>query len=384
MKYFPLLWAGLWRRRSRTALNLLSILFAFALFGVLQGFSSLLANTGKEFKGNRLMVLSRTGGFQGNLPLADLPQIEQVPGVVTVTYRNLFVGTYQHSTDNVLGFGIDPSHFFIAATEYKVTPQAIADLEAARRNMLADARLMEKYHWKIGDRISLNNANDTTSGDGAGNWAFDLVGSFTMDTSANSPAFLFNNDYYDQARVLGKGTVGWFDVVTTDASLAYPVSHRIDAIFANSPDQTETKPLYEFVQESIKQVGDIDYIIHAILSVVFFVLLASVGSVMMRAIRERTPELAVLKTIGFTDGMVAALLYGENLLLALTGAVSGIAASTMLLPVMAKLLQTNLAALPLAVPAEALALAVIFALAVGFVPARQASRLSIVDALGGH
>ena len=384
MKFFPLLWAGLWRRKGRTALNLLSILFAFALFGVLQGFSGLLSDSGKQFKGNRLMVVSLAGGFSGMLPIADLQQIEQVPGVVTVSYRNLFVGTYQHSTDIVTGFGIDPAHFFTTATEYKATAQAISDLSSGRRNMLADTRLMQKYHWKIGNRISLNNANDTTSGDGNGNWAFDLVGSFTTTISASSEVFLFNNDYYDQARVLGKGTVAFFDVVTTNASQALPVSHRIDAMFANSADQTETKPLYQFVQEEIKQVGDIDYIIHAVLSVVFLVLLASIGSVMMRAIRERIPELAVLKTLGFTDRMVAALLYCENLILALSGAVLGIAASTVLLPLMAKLLQTTLAGLPWQVPCEAAVLAVLFALAVGFLPVRQAARLSIVDALSGR
>jgi len=385
MKFFPLVWSGLWRRKGRTTLNLLSILVAFTLFGVLQGMASLFGGAGSDLRADRLVVLNRATGFGGALPISYFDRIQRVPHVTSVNYRNLFIGIYQHPPQFAVGFGVDPQRMFATATEFRATSQAIADLVSTRQGMLASVQLMQKYGWKIGDRVTLKSPLDPTSGDGAGNWRFDIVGSFAVvDNAPGQGPFVFNNDYYDQGRVLNKGTVGSFDVRIDDAHLATAVSSAIDALFANSPAETLTQPFSAAVQNSLKQLGDIDYIVHAILGVVFFALLVSVGSVMMRGVRDRVPELAVLKTIGFTDRAVATMLIGETLLLALGGAALGLLVARALMPVILKSLNSGYHGLPTGVVWEAGILAVLFALAVGAWPARRAARLEIIDAIAGN
>jgi len=385
VKFFPLMWAGLWRKKGRTALNLVSILVAFCLFGVLQGMSALFYGAGSSLRADRLVVLSREGGFGGALPISYLDRIERVPHVVAANYRSVFFGIYQHPPQFATGFAVDPHRFFATATEYVATPQAIADLIGERDGMLASVKLMQKYGWKIGDRIPLKHPGDPTSGDGAGNWSFVLVGSF--DTPDNAPGqgpFVFNYDYFNQGRTQNKGTISSVDVRVDDPSQAAAVCSAIDALFDNSPAETLTQPFSAAVQTSLTQAGDLDYIIHAVLAVVFNALLVSVGSVMMRGMRDRTPELAVLKTIGFTDRAVALMLIAENLLLSLVGAGLGLGAARALLPVVIKSLSLNYSGMPSVVIWEACVLAVLFALAVGVLPARRAARLEIVDAIGGH
>jgi len=379
MKFFPLVWAGLWRRRGRTALNLVSILAAFTLFATLQGISTLLSAGSMGLQANRLLVLSAD---QGLLPIAYRDQILQVSGVISVDFRNYFRGEYQKPTQIAEGYAINPKNFFQTSTEYQVTGKAIANLLADRQGMLADVRLMRKYNWKLGDRIVLKSFFDPTSGDGAGNWAFDVIGSLTIKNSPPYEPFLFNNDYFDKGSSFNKGTVASFDVTIDDAGKAAEVSQTIDALFANSPAATHTQSLYDYVQDQMKKLGDINYVIHAVLGAVFFTLLFSIGSVMMRAIQERMPELAVLKTIGFSDRRIASLLFTENLLLIFSGVILALIAASLVLPLVAKRLNTSFAGLPGIVALEAFAIAVLFALLIGLWPVRRAVRTEIVDSLG--
>lgn len=381
MKFFPLVWAGLWRRKGRTALNLVSILAAFTLFATLQGISTLLTAGGKDLKGNRLLVLSQDPGV---LPMAYRDQILQVPGVVAVDFRNYFKGTYQTPSQSVDGIAVDPKNFFQTSTEFHVTSKQIADLTALRRGVLVDVRVMQKFHWKIGDQIMLKSVYDPTSGDGAGNWAFDIIGSFRSENGVSFDPFVFNNEYFNQGSNFNKGTAVSFDVIITDAGKAAEISQTIDAMFANSSAPTRTQSLHAYVQDQIKKLGDINYIIHAVLGAVFFTLLFSIGSVMMRAIQDRTPELAVLKTIGFNNRTVALLLYAENLLLILTGVILALMAASLLLPLVAERLNTSFTGLPGIVVLEAFAIAVIFALLIGLWPVRRAMRIEIVDAISGR
>ena len=379
MKFFPLVWAGLWRRRGRTALNLVSILAAFTLFATLQGISTLLSAGSMGLQANRLLVLSAD---QGLLPIAYRDQILQVSGVISVDFRNYFRGEYQKPTQIAEGYAINPKNFFQTSTEYQVTGKAIANPLADRQGMLADVRLMRKYNWKLGDRIVLKSFFDPTSGDGAGNWAFDVIGSLTIKNSPPYEPFLFNNDYFDKGSSFNKGTVASFDVTIDDAGKAAEVSQTIDALFANSPAATHTQSLYDYVQDQMKKLGDINYVIHAVLGAVFFTLLFSIGSVMMRAIQERMPELAVLKTIGFSDRRIASLLFTENLLLIFSGVILALIAASLVLPLVAKRLNTSFAGLPGIVALEAFAIAVLFALLIGLWPVRRAVRTEIVDSLG--
>lgn len=186
MKFFLLIWAGLWRKKGPTALNLLSIFAAFTLFGTLQGISTLLSSAGNTLKGNRLLVLNQESGM---LPTAYRDQILLVPGVVSVDFRNNFNGIYQKPSQAVDGIVVDSKYFFQTSTEFHVTSKQIADLTALRRGILVDVGVMQKYNWKIGDQIMLKCVYDPTTGDGAGNWVFDIIGSYKSDGSVALEAF---------------------------------------------------------------------------------------------------------------------------------------------------------------------------------------------------
>src|SRR5882757_8306690 len=156
-----------------------------------------------------------------------------------------------------------------------------------------------KYGWKVGDRIPLTSV--TLKRDGSGSWVFDVVGTFTPH-EVNGGSFIVGNyTYLDESRMTNKGTVRNFYVATSDPRSAAAVSEAIDRTFANAPSETNTASLRESAQQAMQRIGDLNFMVRAILTPVFAALLFSIGTLLLQGIRERTPELAVLKTLGFTD-----------------------------------------------------------------------------------
>jgi putative ABC transport system permease protein len=192
-------------------------------------------------------------------------------------------------------------------------------------------------------------------------------------------SFLFHYELFDEGRSFGKGNVGWYEERVTDPSQAAVVANRIDALFTNSSDETKTQPAKDFALAFIKQLGDIGFVLRAILGAVFFTLLFLTGNTMMQSVRERVSELAVLKTLGFGDATVLGLVIAESLLLCVTAALLGLALSFAALPVVKMGLQgvdlSPKALLP------GIGVAVLLAFIVGLPPGLRAMRLTIVDAL---
>src|SRR6202035_154761 len=214
-------------------------------------------------------------------------------------------------------------------------------------------------------------------------WTFDIVGSFDAkdptQASAQSSTFLFHYELFDEGRSFGKGDVGWFEERVADPAQSVAISNRIDALFANSSDETKTQPAKEFSMAFIKQFGDIGFVLRAILGAVFFTLLFLTGNTMMQSVRERIPELAVLKTLGFGDGLVLELVLAESLLLCVLAAIIGLAMSFGALPIIKQGLQGVELSPRALIPG--IGAAVLLALIVGLPPALRAMRLNIVDAL---
>jgi len=243
--------------------------------------------------------------------------------------------------------------------------------------------LMKKFGWKVGDKLPLHSTIWTQKPSGSLNWTFDIVGTFSVKdpTQAVQQAstVLFHYELFDEGRSFGKGQVGWFEERVDSPSQSSEIANKIDALFANSPDETKTQPAKEFAVAFIKQLGDVGFVLRAILGAVFFTLLFLTGNTMMQSVRERIPELAVLKTLGFSDTQVLALVLGESLLLCLMAAVVGLALSYGLIPIVQQGLQgvdlEHGAQLP------GLGIAVLLALVVGAPPALRAMRLNVVDAL---
>jgi putative ABC transport system permease protein len=382
MKYFPLLWAGLWRKRTRTLFTILSVIVAFLLFGLLQGVNSWLSNAVADSRVNRLYTVSRIS-FVEPLPLSYLPRIESVPGVGRVAYFHWFGGYYQDPKNNVFSYVTEPARAFEVFPDWKVPKDQLDRMVRTRDGAIIGGALAKKFGWKIGDRVPLK-TSIWTKKDGSSTYDFEIVGIFTSpEQPTNEQLFILNYDYFDEARSFGNGQVGWYAFSIRDPTQAAAISAAIDKMFRNSPNETKTQTEKEFAQARVKQIGDIGFMVNAIVGAVLFTLVFLTGNTMMQSVRERIPELAVLKTVGFTDGAVTTLVIAESVLLCLFAAAIGLALASMLFPAVGMFIGGKVA-LPAGVFVAGAGAAVLLALASGLPPAWRANRLTVVDALAAR
>jgi len=381
MKFLPLIWTSLWRKKARTIFTVLSILIAFLLFGLLQGVNAWLNAFGTGSNANRLYVVSRVSQIQP-LPSAYLSQIERVAGIRQATYIAGIAGYYQEKSNNLLALATDVKAFFALYPEWRVSPEQLEVMGRTRVGTIVAAPLMRAFGWKIGDRIPLRTS--VMKKDGSADWDFQIAGTYDVPSSpAQANRILVNYAYFDEARVLERGTAWAFAVTVDDPARSAQVCAAVDALFANSANETVTQDEKAYVQGQLRQLGDVSLMANAIVAAVLFTLLFLTGNTMMQSVRERTPELAILKTVGFSDRSVTALVLIESVLLCVFAAALGLAAAAAVFPVTAALGIAG-AALPLKVVAAGLAIAAVLAIASGLPPAWRAQRLVIVDALAGR
>ena len=387
MKYLPLLWAGLFRRKTRTILTLASIIVAFLLFGLLQSVRVAFESGAESADDKRLLTTARYSIIEP-LPMAYLRRIEQVPGVVGVAYADWFGARYQNESNAFPVFAVDPRRYLAMYPEFTIDPGQLEAFAATRTGAVAGKRLVDRFGWTVGQKLPIASEIHARA-DGDLNWEFDLVGVIDAEDPAvrgNTDMVLINVAYFDEARALGRGKTGWYVVRVEDSSQARAVSAEIDRIFANSPDETKTQPEKEFAVGFARQIGDIGLLVTRILAAVFFTILILTGNTMAQSLRERIPELAILKTLGFSDARVTLLVLAEAGLLLLIGGGIGMGGAVAAMPVLNG--ATGGRFPPLFVTgttwAVAAALVVGLALAVGLPPAYRARRLRIVEALAGR
>ena len=382
MKYLHLVWAGIWRRPGRATLTLLSIVNAFLLYGLLQGLISGLGNTVAATHADVLITASKISQLEP-LPMSQLPQIRATQGVRSATPIIIFHGGYHTAQPvNFRGFAIDTDSFS-ATNPDETVPQAQIDaLRRTRAGAILPATVAAAFNLKVGDKMPIKSF--LWSNKDGPNWPLSIVGVYKgnpKDVLFGS-ALLANFDYVDQARTQSAGTASIYLVRIADPTQASQVAQRIDGQFANSPNETKTESEQQLAADSIRQIGDIGFVVRAIVGAVFFALLFSVGAVMMQAVRERTPELAVMKTLGFTDGAVLALILAEALLFCLVSAAIGLGVASLLFPLIKLTIGFQVQAGPVLL--VGLGLAAVLALVSGLPPAIRGMRLSIVDALAGR
>jgi putative ABC transport system permease protein len=386
MKYLPLLLAALLRKKTRTVLTLLSVAAAFTLFGMLDAVR-VAFNAPQSVSGiDRLVVASRFSIIQP-LPYGDLARIEQVPGVKAVAYANWFGGIYQDPKNFFANIAVSlPSYLDIYPDIVLPEEQKLAFLNTRTAAVVGES-LARRFGWKIGDRIPLQ-ATIFPRKNGGNVWTFDLVGIYRAaqpELRGIEQQLLFRYDYFDEGRQSGQGTVGWYIVKVEDPADADRVAQAIDHLFANSADETRTQSEREFQLSFAKQIGDIGLIVTAIMGAVFFTLLLLTGNTMAQAIRERIPDLAVLKTIGFSNRAVLVLVLSESVLLLLLGGVAGLLFARLGLPLISA---ASSGQLDLVMPVQSWLLGLCLMMLIGFIvglpPALRAMRLRIVDALAGH
>ena len=385
MKYLHLIWAALFRSKTRTFLTLLSVITAFLLFGMLDAVR-VSFNAGTNLAGyNRLVVASRLSITQ-MLPLRLESEIERVPGVQKAVRMAWFGGIYQDQKNFFPNMSTGPG-FFAMYPEYDISPAQVKAFESTRNGAVVGEALAQRYGWKIGDTIPLQATIFPTKG--SNNWEFKLVGTFKLkDTKRRGEenSLYFNWDYFNEANDFVKERAGWWMVKLDDPTQADRVAQAIDKLSANSDHETKTQTEQAFNQAFVKQFADIGMIVTSIMGAVFFTLLLLTGNTMAQAVRERIPELAVLKTIGFSNRSVLSLVLAESVLLVALGGAIGLAlASVLIAGVSANsngMIQMD------TVPAQTWVIGVALMLAIGLIvgllPAMRAMRLNIVDALAGR
>ena len=387
MKYLPLVWAELFRKKTRTVLTLLSVIVAFLLFGLLQAVQIAFESGADAADARRLLTTARYSIIEP-LPLSYLRRIEQVPGVVGVAFADWFGAKYQNESNAFPVFAVDPARYLAMYPEFTVAPGHLEAFVKTRTGAVAGRRLADRYGWTVGQKLPISSEIHART-DGSLDWEFDLVGILDAEDPAvrgNTDVVLINVAYFDEARQFGRGRTGWYIVRVADPARARGIAAQIDTLFANSPDETKTQPEKEFAIGFAKQIGDMGALVTRILVAVFFTILILTGNTMAQAIRERIPELAILKTVGFSDATVTALVLGEAVLLLVLGGSLGMLAATSVLPVVNA--STGGRFPPLFVEpvtwllAGAIALAL--ALVIGLPPALRVHRLRIVDALAGR
>ena len=323
MKFVFLIWRNLMRKKIRTGFTFLSILVAFLLFGLL-GAIRMAFSQGVEVAGvDRLVLIHKVSLIQ-LLPISYLQRIQTAGGVTDVAHFTWFGGIYQDPKNFFPQMPVEPERLFRLYPEYVVPEEQQKAWRAARTGAIVGRKLIERFGWKLGDRIPLRSPI-WPKRDGSNTWEFTIDGIYDGDKEGvDTSGFFFHYDYFDEARAYGQGLVGWYVIRINDPQNAARIAEQIDAEFANSPYETKTSTEKAFVQAFANQVGNIGAIVTAVLSAVFFTILLVAGNTMAQSVRERTSEWAVLKTLGFTNGLVLRLVLTEAFLLALAGGVLGL------------------------------------------------------------
>lgn len=388
MKYLHLIWAALFRRKARTILTLVSIMAAFLLFGMLDAVRTSFNQAGQSANGAQRLQTGSKLSFIQTLPQSLESQIAQVPGVKLVTYANWFGGAYQDPHNQVFSFAVEPNYIDLYP-EIEVSPAERKAFDDTRTGVLVGETLAKRYGWKVGDKIPLQ-STIFPNRQGSKNWTFDVMGIMhSKDKKAGGfydQLLLLHWKYFDETTPFNRGTVGWYVTRVTDVNQADRVAKAIDAISANSDHETRTQTEQAATASWMKQLADIGLIVGSIMGAVFFTLLLLSGNTMMQAVRERTSELAVLKTIGFSNHAVLGIVLAESVLLLLLGGVIGLGLASLIIPAVSANSggMLNLPSVGASSWALGLVLMIVIGLLVGALPALRAMRLNIVDALAGR
>ncbi len=244
-----------------------------------------------------------------------------------------FGGYYRDPKNTIVSYPVDPVRYFKVFPDWQLPQEQLDAFVRTPQQRGGRARCSRRrYGWKIGDRIPLK-TSIWTKKDGTLNYDFELVGIYTVPAQpSNERIFLINYQYFNESRSFGQGMVGWYSFLIDDPRKASAIAKQVDAMFANSPYETKTQNEQEFAQAQVKQLGDISFMVNAIVGAVMFTLLFLTGNTMMQSLRERIPEFAVLKTLGFTDGAVTTMVLAESCCCCVLAALVGSGLAAMIFP----------------------------------------------------
>jgi putative ABC transport system permease protein len=324
MKFLPLLWSSLWRKKVRTIFTLLSIFVAFLLFGLLMTIRGAFS-FGVDIAGIDRLVLIHKVSLIMPLPVSYLARLSTTEGVTMATHNTWFGGVYQDPANFFAQIAMDPEPYMKLYPEYKVPPEYMKAWLADRQGAVVGVDLAKRFGWKVGDRIPIGGTIwQPKQGQ---TWEFNIVGLYDGDSGVDKTQFFFRYDYLDENRRQGEGMVGWYIVKIADPGAAQQMGAKFDEMFANSSAETKTTTEKGFVEGFAKQVGDIGAIMISITVAVLFTMILVAANTMAQSVRERTSEVGVLKTLGFSSGSILVLVLSESVLISVIGGGLGLLAA---------------------------------------------------------
>lgn len=379
MKYFHLVWTGIWHKPRRTLLTMATVIVAFMLYGLLQGIDQG-ADAAIQTLNNHLFTGNKNGVGQG-LPSAYLEKVSKVPGVTAVTHWTFFGGYLGEQRNSISVFATDSHVFEVYSHDLHLPPQQVAAMASTRTAAVVAKPLAEKYLWKIGDRVTVR-SSIWMQENGRDDYQFDIVGIMPIDPYNPNPTlrgmFLMNYSYLDEARASQKGRVHYIVSSVRDVKQVSRIGKEIDRLFSNSGDETLTTPESAMMASQLRQVLDFGLIVNLIMSAVFLTLLLVTANCLAQSVRERIPDFAVLKTIGFNDSTIVALVCLEALVLCLCAGAAGLLIARTLFVALGAIFGLTM---PPQVFAQGIAFASLLALLSVIVPAWWTKRLNLVAAL---
>jgi putative ABC transport system permease protein len=383
MNDFTLIRKNLFRKKMRAGLLIFSIMIAFLIFGALGAFYSVWTSGSTTAADNRLVTVNRIN-FTVSMPFAYWARVQGVEGVTNVTHASWFGGYYQEPANFVQTFAVDPESYLAVYPELTMPDEQRAAFFNTRDCLLVGADLAAQYEWSVGDRIPLL-SNIWQKQDGTSSWDFEICAIFDAeDEKVPANYAMFHYDYYNEALAFNRDNIGWMVLTTVDASQNDRIGREIDALFANSPAETETNTEAAFNEAFLAQMGNIAMILLFVVGAAFMTILMIVGTTMVMAINERTKEIGVMKTLGFPAPRIFRMVLIESVLLSLVGGLLGLGAAALAIAGVAAAVAGFLPGLsmPAIVLFAGIGLALALGLITGIIPAINAHRVTIVTALG--
>ena len=383
MSWISLTWANLTRRKLRLVFTLLSIILAFLMFGMLDALRTSLSMSVNLTGADRLIALSKVSIID-SFPVSHYEKTRAVEGVASVVHLNWFGGVYKEGTMQIPVFPMNVEEFFNVYPEVKITPEEFAAWKADRQGIVVGKVLAERYGWKKGDRIPIKSSifRKTNNSD---TWEFNVVAIYTVENSAgwDNQSAMFHYDYYNESLQFGRNEIGWMTIKVKDPDQSEAIAKRIDAVFANSADETKTGTEKAFTKQFMEQIGSIGKILISVVFAVFFTMLLVTANTMAQSVRERTNEIGVLKTLGFSAGAILRLVIGEALFLTIVGGLIGFGLAYLAVGGLQPTMKTYFPIFEIDSSTIITALVLMIALGVitGLWPAVSAMRLKITDAL---
>jgi putative ABC transport system permease protein len=380
-RYLPLLAASLRRKRLRTFFTLASIVVAFLLFGLAESLRYSLQSGVDVAGADRLLTMHKVS-FTQLLPQSYENRIRAIDGVVEVTPQTWFGAWFRDERNQIPTFPLRPEAFLRMYPEFVMPQEQRLAWIADRTGILIGRGVADINGWKVGEAVPLR-SSIWRKIDGSDTWDVTVRAIYDLPQGGDTRQILMHQEYFEEARGMGKGLVGWYLVKVADVGRAPEIARQIDLQFANSPAETKTSSERAMAQSFVNQVGNIGAILRAIVTAVFFTMLLVTANTMAQSVRERTSEIGVLKTLGFTNGGVLGLVLAEAVLITVLGGTLGLAGAWWLGVQFEPVFRQYLPGFR--VPADAIVLGAGFmvglGLVAGAVPATQAMRLRIVEAL---